>query len=626
MAGERQTLEDISDDARFGANLLNASASTQLRDSDEEINEQQHRNFEFVQRRLEQKINRRDRAIVNAMQTMEQDFSARMDQLTTSINRIVTVIDENLERRNASQPADEHCQPEVRRDESVRPRQIEERGRSPLRDITLHRTRREESIPRRRVTIREDEDDFRPRRAESLPRHRDSARHENLSHNARQNTHRIALRHDAMCTDDEIAPDMTVDQYKMVIKHMKMPVLTSVDNYKNFKIEFDRYLIDTNYPAPYMRMRYLQAMAEGCQEAKSFEQEMKRVGAHYSYRKLVEEADKYFGQNHRNTGVLMRKLTHANQKADESLSDWYSRMFRILQDILDRLDPNEYKPFKLQAAAQLVEGLFDKQLAKDVTLYQVQRSDIEGTGAMVELRDVYNLIIKTNEVNNTLDKGTSRARQVQDIAANFARVRDAAQSSSSASTPAQQKSDENNSDSVLQLLYNEVKNLRNEMQHIKRSNNGYRNQNSGYNQRNRNKNNSHNYNWYSNGNNSEQYYQAQADYYATSQAPVSAPTGTVHQQAPQPHAPAASAHMPAPPPTPAHPQGPPPHLTQHQAQPQAARTMHREDIPRDINATYTINNPRISSENQGNRSMAAGGTQRHGVNFNQQGNGSWRSM
>ena len=211
-----------------------------------------------------------------------------------------------------------------------------------------------------------------------------------------------------------------------------------------------------------MRMRYLQAMSDGCHEAKAFAQEMKRIGTNYSYRRLVQEADKYFGLQNINTGVLMRKLTQAQQKADESLNDWYSRIFKILQDILDHLSPLEHKPFKMQAVAQLVEGLYDRQLAKDVTLYQIRISDGEGHSTSDNLRDVYNIIVKTDEVNRMILNGADkndRARQVNDIAVKFARVKDANKTSHSG--------DDTSTDELLKMILNQMADLREDVNNIK---------------------------------------------------------------------------------------------------------------------------------------------------------------
>ena len=306
MANDNE-LVDFSTDERFGGyiNNLSGTASTVMRDSDGDINPQQHRSMEFIQRRLDQRLSRRDRAMTAAIQQLEQNVNTKFNQLTTCVQRIATAMDLNIDVQN--------------NENQLEPRHDHPRGA----DIRNNARQQQMARPQ-------------SRREDSLPRQEAANRSENQSNMSRQNPQRIALRHDAVCTDDEISPDLTIDQYKMVIKHLKLPVLHSVENYKNFKAEFDRYLIDTNYPAPYMRMRYLQAMAEGCQEAQAFAKEMKRVGIDFSYRRLVQEADKYFGLHHKNTGVLMRRLSQAYQKADESLNDWYSRMFGILQDILDK--------------------------------------------------------------------------------------------------------------------------------------------------------------------------------------------------------------------------------------------------------------------------------------------------
>ena len=172
-----------------------------------------------------------------------------------------------------------------------------------------------------------------------------------------RNQSRIRLHREPSCSDDESDGEISTEQYRMAMKTLKMPVLKSVDQYNTFKIEFDDYLQDTNYPIPYMRKIYMQAMSEGCQEAKAFYSEMKRIGNHYSYRKLVQEADNHFGHQLSRESDLLRKLTTAYQAQNESLDNWYARIFKLQQDLLDRHSLAEANTFKRAAATQLVEGL-----------------------------------------------------------------------------------------------------------------------------------------------------------------------------------------------------------------------------------------------------------------------------
>ena len=240
-----------------------------------------------------------------------------------------------------------------------------------------------------------------------------------------KNQSRIRLHREPSCSDDESDEEISTEQYRMAMKTLKMPVLKSVDQYNTFKIEFDDYLQDTNYPIPYMRKIYMQAMSEGCQEAKAFYSEMKRIGNHYSYRKLVQEADKHFGHQLSRESDLLRKLTTAYQAQNESLDNWYARIFKLQQDLLDRHSLAEANTFKRAAATQLVEGLYDEEMKEKIQTQQLFNHEQNRSKDIPNLKDLFTHIKRMHEISfgKTAGRQNSRLRQeATEIGVNFARV------------------------------------------------------------------------------------------------------------------------------------------------------------------------------------------------------------
>ena len=249
----------------------------------------------------------------------------------------------------------------------------------------------------------------------------------------------VRINDEPSCFDEELDGDISPEQFRLAVKTLKMPVLKSVDQYRTFKYEFDEYLSDTNYPLPYMRKIYLQAMGEGCKEAKAFHFEMKRVGRNYSYRKLVQEADKHFGLQQSKQNNLLRKLTTAYQLRNESLDEWYARIFSLEQDLLDRHNSSEATLIKQAAATQLVEGLIDEDLKERVLMHQLQNNDHNRRREIPNLKDLVTLIKDMQDISlnkKNAQPGNRSNPVAAEIGVNFARVQN--QSSNDSNTIGEQ--------------------------------------------------------------------------------------------------------------------------------------------------------------------------------------------
>ena len=175
MRMEYQSLVDISDDAEYGGHLLNNFSSTNqtiMRGSDTEndLDMRPDRNSAYVERRLGQRISRLERTFQERMENRDQEMNNRLDRLTAAI--------ENMHNRRA--PMDESNENDVEVIDDVR-----------------------QPMARPEHSVRRDPHDERRNPAHGRRATEISRRNPRREHAPSREPQRIALRHDAVCTDDD---------------------------------------------------------------------------------------------------------------------------------------------------------------------------------------------------------------------------------------------------------------------------------------------------------------------------------------------------------------------------------------------------------------------------------------